>query len=201
MNSLDFYNKNAELYFEQTHSMERYRNTVEKQLQHFLSLLPENAYILDFGCGSGRDSKYLLEHNCKVRPVDGSPEMCRLASNFIGQPVEQMLFSELDDKSKYDGIWASASILHVTLKELPIILTKMLRTLKPGGLIYTSFKVGDGVHTKEGKTYIYITPEKLGELLAKLPQKAEIIDFNTNISPKRSKSGENHWGNYFIQKT
>lgn len=200
MSSLDFYNQNAELYFEQTHSMERYRNTVERHLQHFLSLLPENAYILDFGCGSGRDSKYLLEYNCKVRSVDGSPEMCQLASNFIGQPVEQMLFSELNDVERYDGIWASASILHVVPEELPEIFAKMLRALKPRGIIYTSFKLGDGVRAKEGKTYIQTTPEKLGKLLAKLPQKAEIINFNTNISPKRSRSGENHWGNYFIQK-
>ena len=47
-NTIEYYNKNAETYFEQT---------VEANLQvvydEFLSRIPAKSYILDFGCGSG----------------------------------------------------------------------------------------------------------------------------------------------------
>jgi 2-polyprenyl-3-methyl-5-hydroxy-6-metoxy-1,4-benzoquinol methylase len=53
-NTLEFYNKNAEEYFNQT-----IVGDVQENYDRFLKNLPSNAYILDFGCGSGRDSKYL----------------------------------------------------------------------------------------------------------------------------------------------
>ena len=40
----------------------------------FLSYLSAGSYILDFGCGSGRDSKYFLEKGYRVDAVDGSEE-------------------------------------------------------------------------------------------------------------------------------
>ena len=74
-NTIEYYNKNAETYFEQT---------VEANLQvvydEFLSRIPAKSYILDFGCGSGRDSKFFIENGYKVKAIDGSIEMCKLAS-------------------------------------------------------------------------------------------------------------------------
>ena len=35
----------------------------------------------------------------------------------VGIPVQQMLFQELDDQSRYDGIWACSSILHLAKEE------------------------------------------------------------------------------------
>lgn len=200
INSLDYYNQNAELYFEQTHDISRYRNSIGRQIRTFLSFLPSDAFILDFGCGSGRDSKYFLEHGYLVDSVDGSAAMCRIASKFTGRPVRQMLFSELEANQVYHGIWASASILHAAPDSLAEVFTKMLRALRPQGVIYTSFKLGDGIHIKEGKSYLRTTPENLTKLLDSLPEKATIIRFDSNISPKRSGPGENCWGNYFIQK-
>lgn len=52
-NSLDYYNNNAKLYFEQTKV-----GNLEENYEKFLSRIKKGAYILDFGCGSGRDSKF-----------------------------------------------------------------------------------------------------------------------------------------------
>ena len=46
-------------------------------------LLRESKSILDFGCGSGRDSKYFLEKGYTVRAIDGSEKLCELASKYI----------------------------------------------------------------------------------------------------------------------
>ena len=68
--------------------------------------------VLDFGCGSGRDTKYFLEHGMHVEATDGSEELCRIASDYAGIPVKRMLFQELKETEKYAGIWACSSILH-----------------------------------------------------------------------------------------
>lgn len=54
--TLDYYNKNAELYFKQT-----IEGKLQENYDKFLSRINKNSYILDFGCGSGRDSKYFIE--------------------------------------------------------------------------------------------------------------------------------------------
>ena len=51
-NTLDYYNKNAKLYFEQT-----VEGDLKENYDKFLSKIAKKSYILDFGCGSGRDSK------------------------------------------------------------------------------------------------------------------------------------------------
>ena len=44
----------------------------------------------------------------------------------------------------YDGIWACASILHLSFEELWPVMEKMRRAIKKEGVIYTSFKYGEG---------------------------------------------------------
>lgn len=84
----------------------------------FLRLLDEDASILDFGCGSGRDTRYFLDKGYQVTATDGSAEICRLASSFTGIAVKEILFGELDDINTYDGIWVCSSILHLPKNEL-----------------------------------------------------------------------------------
>ena len=42
-----------------------------------MKLLAPKAHILDFGCGSGRDTKYFLEQGFQVTAIDGSAELCK----------------------------------------------------------------------------------------------------------------------------
>ena len=68
-----------------------------------------------------------------------------------------MKFDELSEESKYDGIWACSSILHVERENLPDILRKMIKALKEDGVIYTCFKIGNQEIVQDGKYYNYIT--------------------------------------------
>jgi len=137
-NTLNYYDSNAKSYFENT-----MQGNFQENYDRFLNKIPKGAFILDFGCGSGRDSKYFLENGYEVEAIDGSIEMCKLASEYIGQDVKCMKFEELNEEDTYDGIWACSSILHVTKEELPKILEKMINALKQDGIIYTSFKKGN----------------------------------------------------------
>lgn len=195
-NNLEYYNKNAKLYFEQTKV-----GNPEENYKKFLSRIEKGAYILDFGCGSGRDSKFFLEKGYKVKAIDGSIQMCKIAANYINQDVECILFEDLKDKDKYDGIWACSSILHVEKEKLPDIIIKMINALKPNGIIYTSFKKGSGYEIKDGKYYNYITKEEFEEMLNKVNINAELIDyFETLPSTNRPGTKGTVWGNYIVRK-
>ena len=135
--TLQFYRRNAEAYA-------GWAKAPSTRLIGFLAMLPEAGSILELGCGAGNHSKEMLARGFKVRATDGSPEMAEIASQRLNHPVEAMLFDELDESEAYDGVWASACLLHVPRDELAGILVRIHRALKPDGLFYASYKVGHG---------------------------------------------------------
>lgn len=123
--TINYYNKYTKSFIQTTRSVD-FINIQNK----FLSYLPSGAFILDFGCGSGRDTKYFLKRNYNVTAIDGSEEICKEASKYTGIKVKQMLFEELNDQNIYDGIWACASILHLSKNDLFLVFHKMNKALK-----------------------------------------------------------------------
>ena len=158
--TLNYYNANAQDFVQGTVGVD-FHITQDR----FLAQLAAGASILDFGCGSGRDTKYFLERGYAVEAMDGSAELCKLASAYTGIKVKQMLFSELDAVEKYDGIWACASILHLAWDELVAVLQKMVRAVKAGGVIYTSFKYGQFTGERNGRFFTDLDEEGLARLL------------------------------------
>jgi len=138
MSTIDYYNKNAALFSEGASSVD-----VTALYSHFLPKIEKKASILDLGCGNGRDSKYFKDAGYQVTSVDGSSELCRIAEGMIGQPVRNILFSELDYAEEFDAVWACASLLHVPKSEIHPILLKVSAALKPSGILYASFKYGN----------------------------------------------------------
>lgn len=194
-NTLEYYNKNAKIYYEQTLS-----GNLQENYDRFLKHLPSNAYILDFGCGSGRDSKYFIEQGYKVKAIDGSEEMCKLASSYINQEVYCMKFEDLKDINTYDAIWACASILHIEKEKLINILSKMITALKDNGIIYTSFKIGEGYNIQEGKYYNYLTKDEMIKLLNKLNKNVKLIDYFETLPSTKRKAKNTTWGNFIIKR-
>lgn len=191
--TLDYYNKNASSFAEKTIDVD-FHDTQK----HFQELLPEQGYILDFGCGSGRDIKYFLSQNFKVDAIDGSEELCRIASDYTGIKVKKMLFQELDEIEKYDGIWACSSILHLTQNELKTVFGKMVKALKRDGIIYTSFKYGNFEGERNERYFIYFTEEKFNKFVHNIENvklKEEWI--TCDVRPGR---GEEKWLNLILQK-
>lgn len=166
--------------------------------ERFLALLPAGASILDFGCGSGRDTKAFLERGYRVTAVDGSPELCTLASAYTGIPVRQMLFAKLDDVEAYDGIWACASILHVPSADLPNIFRRMITALKPGGVIYASFKYGTFAGERNGRYFTDFTEETFTDFLRQFPELTfEDQWMSSDVRPGRSNE---KWLNAILEK-
>lgn len=163
--TLTYYNNHAVQFVDSTVSVD-FAATQDR----FLGKLNSDAYILDFGCGSGRDTKYFLEKGYRVDAVDGAEEICRIASAYTGITVRQMLFEELDDTDKYDGIWACASILHLNKATLEDVLKKMAKALKHDGVIYTSFKYGDYEGERKERHFTDFTLETFREFIKNVPE-------------------------------
>ena len=162
--TLEYYAANAEAFASST--VDVAFSSVQKC---FEGLLQPGARVLDFGCGSGRDAKHFLEAGFAVDAVDGSPELCRIASELTGLPVRCMRFEELSAQSIYDGIWACSSILHVPSRQLLALLAKMAAALKPGGVVYTSFKLGEFEGVRNGRYFSDFTLESFARVLARVP--------------------------------
>ena len=191
--TLTYYNENASKFVATTVDV----NFTEMQ-DRFLAQLEQGAYILDFGCGSGRDSKYFIEKGYKVDAIDGSEELCKIASELAGIDVKHMLFDQLDEVDKYDGIWACSSILHIPYEQLPEILKKMDIALKEDGIVYTSFKYGTFEGERNGRYFTDLNEEMLKELL----QTAEVFEIKEQwiTSDVRPGRDDEKWLNVILKK-
>lgn len=192
-NTLNYYNTNAASFASSTRSVD-FTQTQDK----FLRLLPPAATILDFGCGSGRDTKYFLDAGKRVDATDGSEELCRLASEYAGIPVRQMLFEELNAKAQYDGIWACSSILHLPKDALKGVFKKMIEALKENGVIYTSFKYGTFEGERNGRFFIDFTEETFRDFSVDIEgMQIEEMWITGDVRPGR---GEERWLNLILRK-
>ncbi len=145
---MDYYGSNAKAFVESTLGVD-----MQSLHQRFLPLLPDRAHILDAGCGSGRDAKSFIERGYQVTAFDASAEIAALATKEIGQPVRVKRLQDIQYQNQFDGIWACASLLHVPAKELPDVFRRLARALKPNGVIYCSFKYGQGEYEKQGRRF------------------------------------------------
>lgn len=192
-NTINYYNQNAENFIANTQNADMHPTQ-----ERFLRLLDANTSILDFGCGSGRDTKYFLEKGYRVTATDGSSELCRLASEFTGIKVKEMLFQELDAINQYDGIWACSSILHLPKKELLPVIQKMCEALKDNGIIYISFKYGDFEGERNGRYFTDFTEKTFREVVEKIPELT--IEEHWITSDVRPGRGEEKWLNLILRK-
>lgn len=190
--TLDYYNQNVTTFIADTISVDL-KDTQNK----FINALPGDK-ILDLGCGSGRDTKYFLEIGLKVTAVDGSEELCKRASDYLGIPVYHMLFQELDLEDEYNGIWACSSILHLPKDELRTVFYKMVTALKSSGVIYTSFKYGEFEGERNGRYFTDFTIELFCEFIKNIPDlKIEEQWITEDVRPGRR---DEKWLNLLLRK-
>lgn len=154
--TLDYYDQDPKTFAAGTRTAD-----MSDARSRFSAHLPSKGIILDFGCGSGRDTKAFLDAGFRVDAADGSAELCALASAYTGIKVRRMLFGELDAIDRYDGIWACASILHLPRTELADVLHRIQNALKVGGVLYASFKYGSFEGMRNGRYFTDFTEESL----------------------------------------
>ena len=191
--TLNYYNQNAESFIEGTQNAD-----MSEQYHFFLKYLPAGCKLLDLGCGSGRDSAYFASFGFKVTAVDGSEELCKRVEANYGIRALCIKFEELSFVSEFDGIWACASLLHVKKADMPKVLGKVAAALKPGGVLYASFKYGSGERVCNGRFFNDYTQNDLDSLLTPDHQ-LSLLEYWITEDVRPERSGE-RWLNFVAKK-
>ena len=190
--TIDYYNDNALSFMEDTVSAD-----VSDLYERFLSHIHMGGRILDFGCGSGRDTKYFKEQGYLIDAIDGSVELCRIATEYSGVQVKCMDFFDIDYEDTYDGIWACASILHVNNERIPDLIKILLRALKPDGVIYISMKYGRFSGERDGRYFTDMDEKGFAQMKNDIPGMT-VIDEWVSEDVRRNKPTK--WLNEIIKK-
>lgn len=191
--TIQYYDKNAKDFIRSTVAVD-----FTATQTRFLSKLGKGFHILDFGCGSGRDARYFLEHGYQVTAMDGSAELCKLASKYTGIPVKHMMFQELDEREIYDGIWACSSILHLPLPELYDVFCRIVGALKKEGVLYTSFKYGNYEGERNGRYFTDMTEDRFSDFLKNI--QGLQLEEQWVTSDVRTGRGDEKWLNIILRK-
>lgn len=163
----------------------------------FLTHLPANARILDAGCGSGRDARAFAERGFMVTAFDASPAMAAVAEAYLGAPVTVLRFQDIAWRQVFDGIWACASLLHVPMAELPDVMHRFGLALKPGGILYASFKYGHGEQVRNGRHFTDLDEAGLADLLDQVGLFVEVETWVT--SDRRPGRESERWLNSLLR--
>ena len=191
--TISYYEKNAEKFIRDTASAD-----MRSVREAFLAYIPEEGRILDLGCGSGRDSRAFLDAGYRVTSLDGSPALCRAAQLLTGQEVICSLFQEYRPEGLYDGIWACASLLHLSGEDLLYTVRKYAGALRSGGCFYMSFKKGDFSGERNGRFFTDLTKESLSDLLSQVNDlKTDSLFLTGDVRPGRVSE---EWINVFAIK-
>ena len=163
----------------------------------FLCYLKPGAHVLDAGCGSGRDAKAFMEAGYVVTALDASAGICEEAEKFLGQRVMCMPFEEMNFRQEFDGIWACASLLHISEEGIVQVLKRFRAALKENGILYASFKYGEG-ERREGERFFRDYQE---ESLKKLMRECHLDMIELFISHDvRQERRAKRWVNVLARK-
>ncbi len=186
------------------------RDTVKVNLRPlhacFLPHVAKGGWVLDAGCGSGRDALAFMHAGHRVAAFDASPELASLASKHTGLDVHVLDFLSLSDVAqlglltgtRFDGIWACASLLHVAEADQPEAWERLWRFLAPGGVVYVSYKRGQGERVDElGRPFTDATEQRLMAWVEQLPGVTQVRTWVT----ADQRQGQTHaWLNALVQR-
>jgi 2-polyprenyl-3-methyl-5-hydroxy-6-metoxy-1,4-benzoquinol methylase len=194
MSSVGYYDENADRFFQDTVNAD-----MGALQQRFTELLPAGGRVLDAGCGSGRDAKVFTEMGYDVVAFDASEQMVQRAQAHTGLEVLQMTFDNVEWQTEFDGIWASASLLHVPRAQMVEVCRRLRDALVPGGVLYFSFKHGSAERSVSGRTFTDMNESSVRELVA-LVNDLSVFELwvTTDVRPGR---GAETWVNCLARRS
>jgi 2-polyprenyl-3-methyl-5-hydroxy-6-metoxy-1,4-benzoquinol methylase len=150
-------------YFNQTISADMSAN-----LNRFLQYIKPGGLIVDVGAGSGRDIEYFNKAGYHTEGIDASSELCHLAEAYTGIKITCVRIQDWRPTHTYDGVWANASLVHLSMYEIEEFILRLPALLSQNGVAYISFKTGiETGKATDGRYFTNMTFEKVRQIVEK----------------------------------
>lgn len=162
---------------------------------------------IDVGCGPGQYAVLLKKQGFSVELYDESTKMLEHAARSLGMPSapKPRDYFHLGDEcgpASFDLVFASAMMVHVPRQFAPQIYAQFFRMLKPGGILFVNFKIGDhSLISTGGRYYQYYRDREAPWSMLRAAGFAivEIIE-RWNHQTSCGLPREIRWVNFFCQK-
>ncbi len=120
--SQDYYDVNARSYHESTYGL-----SPSVFLEPFIRSLAPGASILDIGCGSGRDMRWMKERGFSVTGLERSRRLANLAKNTSGCTVLEADFETFDfSAGDWDAAMMVGALVHIPHARLFAVLDRII---------------------------------------------------------------------------
>ena len=189
----DYYQKNYKAYHEKTFSIDP-----TSFLDPLTQRLPADAFILDVGCGSGRDLLWMKNRGFEVLGFERSPGLAELARDNAECEVIEGDFETYDFSSiLVDAVTLIGALVHVPHERFSEVFKNITTAIPKHGSVLITLKEGSGDRTDaDGRIFYLWQDPKARELFDTLGFK--VCDFSTSVS--KSGSGD-FWMSYVLDKT
>lgn len=191
-NTFSYYKNHATEYAEKAYSLD----TIHL-INNFIKNIPENGYILDAGCGPGRDMSTFKSLGFNVTGIDLSQNLVKIAQENVNAPIFCQDILKIEWKNQFDGIWCMSSLLHFDEKQLEKALLILKDALKENGVIYASFKEGNSFSHDEKKRFFN---NKTENQVHKLFKKLNFNNIKTYLSNDLKNRKDVNWVNVIAFK-
>jgi SAM-dependent methyltransferase len=188
----DYYQKNYLAYHEKTFSIDP-----TSFLAPLVRKLPAEAFVLDVGCGSGRDLLWMKKRGFDVIGFERSPGLAELARDNAGCEVIEGDFETYDFSSiLVDAVLLVGALVHVPHEKCPDVFLNIKSAIPDGGSVLITLKKGSGDLTApDGRTFYLWEDPKAREMFDTLGFK--VCDFSSSVS----KTGSGAlWMSYVLDK-
>lgn len=118
-------------------------------IARFVAEVGPGGRVLEIGSGPGRDARALEAAGLRVHRTDVTPafvELMRadgLAAEVL-DPLTDDVSDPEDPQRPWDGVFASACLLHVARGDLPTVVRRLVEATRAGGVLHVALKEGDG---------------------------------------------------------
>ncbi|MEJ2655868.1 MAG: class I SAM-dependent methyltransferase [Desulfobacterales bacterium] len=188
----DYYHKNYQAYHEKTFSIDP-----SSFLKPLAQRLPAGAFILDVGCGSGRDLLWMKKRGFEVMGFEQSPGIAELARDNAGCEVIEGNFETYDFSSiLVDAVMLVGALVHVPHQRFPDTFENITSAISDNGLVLITLKEGSGdLKNPDGRIFYPWEDPKARETFDTLG--FQVCDFSSSVS--KTGSGD-FWLSYVLDK-
>lgn len=116
----------------------------EDYLDRLEADVPDEARVLELGCGTGVPVGRRLSERYRYTGIDGSPGMLDLArANVPGGTFHVGDMRTVDVDGRFAAVVAFYSLIHVPREDQPALVGRIFEWLEPGGIFIASLTAGD----------------------------------------------------------